>query len=108
MNRRNFCWMLCVLLFAPSRPLAAATPTATVIDVHNMHCAACARKIAGKLYGVPGVVAVRTNVEANTATITPQERKQPSPKALWEAVEKAGFKPLRLAGPYGTFVSRPK
>jgi copper chaperone CopZ len=79
-----------------------------VIEVDDMHCANCARKIASKLYGVPGVVAVRTSVTANTATITPQQQRQPSPKALWEAVEKAGFKPVKLQGPQGVFVSKPR
>jgi copper chaperone CopZ len=109
MNRRRFCqWLLGTLSTAAvSQQLLAAPPVTTVIEVHNMHCADCARRIARKLYAVPGVVGVRTNVAANTATISPQQRKQPSPKAMWEAVEKAGFKPLRLEGPYGTFVSKP-
>jgi copper chaperone CopZ len=76
--------------------------------VDDMHCAACAKKIAAKLYGVPGVIDVVTSVPDNTATITPQRLKQPSPRALWEAVEKAGFKPLKLEGPQGTFASKPR
>jgi copper chaperone CopZ len=107
MNRRQFVVATLVSAAAASRqPLLAASP-GTVIEVHNMHCNDCARKIASKLYGVPGVVAVRTNVKANLAIITPQQQRRPSPKAMWEAVEKAGFKPIKLVGPQGEFTSKP-
>jgi copper chaperone CopZ len=109
MNRRSFIqWnLLAVATLANGQTLEAASP-ATVIEVDNMHCANCARKIARKLYSVPGVVGVRTNVAANTATITPQQQRQPSPKALWEAVESAGFKPIKLHGPHGEFTTKPQ
>jgi Cu+-exporting ATPase len=107
MNRRTFA-RCAVAFLTTAASLRAASPATTLIEVHNMHCAACARKIAGKLYAVPGVVAVRTDVAANTATITPQQQRQPSPKAMWEAVEKAGFKPIKLEGPAGTFSSKPR
>jgi copper chaperone CopZ len=107
MNRRRFVLgTLGSAITLGAWPVLAASP-GTVIEVHNMHCNDCARKIASKLYGVPGVVAVRTNVKANVAIITPQQQRRPSPKALWEAVEKAGFKPVKLVGPEGEFTSKP-
>ena len=87
--------------------LWAAAPVHTTIQVHNMHCASCAKKIASKLYAVPGVIGVKTSVAANTAWVTPQRQRQPSPRALWEAVEKAGFKPARIDGPAGAFTAKP-
>jgi len=78
------------------------------IYVDNMHCKTCAKKIARKLYAVPGVVAVHADVKQNVAVITPQNGKDPAPKAIWEAVESAKFKPVKLIGPYGTFQSKPK
>ena|SRR5687768_7615194 len=105
MKRRAF--LLTLAALASGRPLLAASPS-TVIQIEDMHCANCARKIASKLYGVPGVVEVRTNVAADTATVLPQQRRQPSPKAMWEAVEKAGFKPVKLEGPQGAFTSKPR
>ena len=102
--------VLCTLVIAlaiASQTLAAS-PAVTTILVDNMHCTACAKKIAAKLYGVPGVIDVATSVSDNTATVTPQRLKQPSPRGLWEAVEKAGFKPLKLEGPQGTFASKPR
>jgi len=86
----------------------AAQTQVTSIRVTDMHCSNCARKIAGKLVAVPGVLNVRTSVLSHTATITPQQSKAPSPKAIWEAVEKAGFKPVKLEGPAGVFTEKPK
>jgi len=80
----------------------------TAILVKDMHCTDCAKKIARKLYSVKGVKGVRAVVKTNTATVTPETGKQPSPKALWEAVEAAGFKPVKLAGPLGTYKEKPK
>lgn len=79
----------------------------SVITVDDMHCSACARKIARKLYAVPGVVLVETDVKADRARVTPQKGRQPSPRALWEAVKKAGFKPIKLEGPAGVFTGEP-
>ena len=88
--------------------LPAASPQFTAIHVNDMHCSKCAKKIAGKLYAVSGVVEVRASVKDNTAYVIPQQNKLLSPKSLWEAVEAAGFKPLKLAGPSGVFTSKPK
>jgi Cu+-exporting ATPase len=73
-----------------------------------MHCAGCAKKIANALATVPGVAAVQTDLPTETAIVAPHEQKAPSPRALWEAVEKAGFQPVKLQGPAGTFTSKPK
>lgn len=82
--------------------------TQTQIVVKDMHCAACAKKIARKLYAVKGVKGVRAVMKTHTATVTPETGKQPSPRALWKAVEKAGFKPVKLVGPLGEFKKTPK
>ena len=81
---------------------------ATAIFVDDMHCKACAKKIARKLYAVPGVVAVHADVSKNLALVTPQKNKDPSPRALWEAIEAAKFKPVKLVGPYGTYQKKPQ
>ena len=80
----------------------------THILVKDMHCADCAKKIARKLYSVKGVKGVRAVVKTNTATVTPEKDKQPSPLAMWEAVEQAGFTPIKLVGPAGEFKGKPK
>jgi copper chaperone CopZ len=79
----------------------------TTIKVTDMHCMTCAKKIAAHLYAVPGVVRVHADLEMNLAYVVPQRDKNPSPKAIWEAVEKAGFQPVAMQGPSGTFAQRP-
>lgn len=88
----------------------AAAPSAptTTIHVKNMHCGHCAQKIARKLYTVASVKKVKTDVKQGTAVITPEATRQPSPKALWEAVEKAGFKPVKLTTPEASFEEKPE
>jgi copper chaperone CopZ len=78
------------------------------IYVGDMHCAHCAKKIAGKLYRVKGVVKVKTDLKKNLAIVTPQAKKQVDSKAAWAAVRSAGFKPTKLVGPQGTFVADQK
>ena len=80
----------------------------TAIYITNMHCPTCAKKIAGKLYRVKGVMKVKTDVKKNLAIITPQSKKQVDVKAAWAAVQAAGFKPAKLVGPQGTYVAQEK
>jgi copper chaperone CopZ len=89
------------------KPLKLATGE-VAIYVGDMHCATCAKKIAGKLYRLKGVVKVRTDVKANLAVVTPQKKKQIDAKAAWAAVQSAGFSPSKLIGPQGTFVPNEK
>ena len=76
----------------------------TAIYVGDMHCGHCAKKIAGKLYAVKGVVKVRTDVKADVAVVTPQKKKKLDPAALWAAAAKSGFPATKLIGPSGTYV----
>jgi copper chaperone CopZ len=86
----------------------ATTPvTYTTIHVHDMHCGECAKKIARKLYVVPGVVEVRADVPKNIAYVVPQQGKALSPRTLWESVESAGFRVAKLVGPHGEYSSKP-
>jgi len=89
-------------------PALAQKPAAqpTVIKVSDMHCAACAQKISRKLYAVPGVVQVKTNLKQHAAVVTPEKTRQPDPVAIWEAVEAAGFAPTEISGPAGKFASK--
>lgn len=100
--------------FADAPPQAAKQPELKLakneiaIYVGDMHCAHCAKKIAGKLYRVKGVVKVKTDVKKNLAIVTPQEKKRVDSKAAWAAVRSAGFKPTKLIGPEGSFVADQK
>ena len=98
--------LLVCLAFATTA--SAASPSYTTMVVTNMHCSACAKKIAGKLYAIPQVKEVRADVKKNTAYVVPHPGKQVSPKAMWEAVEAAGFKLVRMQGPVGVFTVKPR
>ena len=87
---------------------AVSPITYTTIHVHDMHCADCAKQIARKLYALPGVVEVRADVNKNIAYVVPQKDKSLSSRAMWEAVESAGFKVARLESPQGTFTTKPR
>jgi len=110
MNRRTACTLLAAasasLLLA--QPVLADPPKPTSIAIKDMHCTVCAKTISDRLKTVVGVQGVKTDVKTGTAVITPHAAKNPSPKALWEAVERAGFKPVKLNGPNGSFSAKPK
>ncbi len=107
MSRRTFVAALTAVSLSWS-VAQAADPPVTAIYVKDMHCQTCAKKIASKLYTVPGVVKVTTDLKKGLAIIVPQKSKNPSPKAIWEAVEAATFEPVKIAGPLGTFTEKPK
>ena len=96
------------LMLVGSQQLQAASPVPyTTIHVHNMHCGECAKKIARKLYALPGVVEVRADVNNNIAYVVPQKEKTLSAKSMWEAVEAAGFQVAKLEGPQGAYTTKP-
>ena len=107
MNGKTFALSLLSLFIAASAALAEQ-PTHSVITVEKMHCAGCAKKIAARLYTVRGVKEVRVDVKKKTLFVLPQTGATVSPRAMWEAVEKAKDRPIRLAGPSGTFTSKPR
>lgn len=86
---------------------AAPRVAATVITVEGMHCSMCAKKISGKLATVAGVETVSAQVEAGRMIVVPKAQLTPAPRALWEAVEKAGYRPVKLEGPSGAFTAKP-
>lgn len=86
-----------------------ATPTMkTTITLEVLSCEGCARNVVAKLFEIHGVANVKTDLKTKSATVTPKSEVSLSPRQLWEAVEKAGKKPIKLQGPSGTFTSKPK
>jgi Cu+-exporting ATPase len=86
----------------------AAESASTTVTVEGMHCPGCAKKIAARLNEVSGVASVKADVAASTLTVGAKVGQTPSPRSMWEAVEKAGYKPVKLDGPGGTFTARPR
>lgn len=86
---------------------AAPRIAPTVITVEGMHCSMCAKKISGNLATVAGVETVSAQVEAGRMIVVSKAQQIPAPRALWDAVEKAGYRPVKLEGPSGTFTAKP-
>jgi Cu+-exporting ATPase len=108
-SKASFVLSLAVALFAFAAAAGAAdSKTVTTIDVKGMHCPSCAKKIVTGLQKIAGVQAAQTDVEQGTLSVTPKDKQAPSPRALWEAVEQAGYTPTKLQGPSGIFTSKPK
>ena len=80
----------------------------TAIYVTDLHCDNCAKKLASKLYAVPGVVQVKANVPKDVAFVIHQKTKDPQPLALWEATETAGFQVVKLQSPTVVLTEKPQ
>ncbi len=89
-------------------PAAKPAANATVIAVEDMECPTCAKKIVAKLSAVAGVAKAEADLKGSRVVVTPKDKAAPSARAMWEAVEKAGFKPARLEGPAGKFTAAPR
>lgn len=105
--------ILLIVACAGAGSLATAqqpTPPAvyTVIQVEEMHCDGCAKRIGSKLQATPGVKAIQYDVEKKLLWVHPNPGVTLSPKALWEAVERGNDRPLILQGPSGTFKTKPQ
>ena len=105
---RSLLTVTTALLLGLGGPAVAADPAPTTLTIPSMDCPNCAKKVAAKLSEVPGVAKVETDPDTGTVKVTPQPKAVLSPKALWEAAEKAKYKPTKLQGPGGTFEAKPK
>ncbi|QDS97755.1 heavy-metal-associated domain-containing protein [Adhaeretor mobilis] len=83
-------------------------PSQTAVYVESIHCAHCAKKIVRKVITLKGVQGISTDVKGNFAIITAQKKKQVKADDLWKAFQSAGYQPLKLIGPEGTFAADKK
>lgn len=88
-------------------PLAKVDAKAIKLMVDDMTCAGCAKTVSKALTAVAGVDTATVDLKAKTVTVVPKADKTPSAKEMWEAVEKAGYKPTKLEGPSGKFEAKP-
>jgi copper chaperone CopZ len=97
----------CCAADQPAQP--AKTDAATSkIAVDGMSCAGCAKTVGKAVSAVEGVESAVADVKTKTLTVVAKKGATPSPKAMWEAVEKAGYKPTRIEGAAGTFEKKPE
>ena len=103
-----FCFVLLAFIATTVTVQAADQTKNTTIVVKGMHCQSCANKIIAALQKVPGVAAANADAKRGLAAAAPTDMQQlPSPRAQWEAIERAGFTPVALYGPYGAFKQKP-
>jgi Cu+-exporting ATPase len=93
---------------AASATSTEAKTQTTMITVEDLDCPSCAKKITAKLILVDGVEKASADIEKSCMIVTAKDKAKPSAKAMWAAVEKAGFKPTKLEGPAGKFTEAPK
>jgi copper chaperone CopZ len=109
MGRRSILFGIgCMALLFVVSMAHAAEPAATTISIKGMQCAGCAGHVAESLQAIPGVAKAHADATKATAVVTAKSKMSPSPRALWEAVEKAGYTPVKLVSPAGTFTSKPQ
>lgn len=104
----NLMVALATVYFLVSGVTAWAAEPQTTITVGDLECLGCAKKCTTQLNAVAGVAKVEANVETKTIKVTPKSRAVLSPRAMWEAVEKAGKTPTKIQGPSGTFAAKPQ
>lgn len=80
----------------------------TVVSIKGMHCVSCAKKVTERLQSVTNAITVKTDAEKEEAVVVAVEGKSVSSKAIWEAVEATGYKPVEVKGPDGIFKTKPK
>jgi len=79
----------------------------TSLYVSNMHCEGCAKRLRTKLYKLPNVLKVTTNVQSGVAIITPTTGKSVTVKKVWDAAEAEKFKVVKIADNSGTHNKKP-
>ncbi|MEM7316039.1 MAG: heavy-metal-associated domain-containing protein [Planctomycetota bacterium] len=92
----------------PVPSVKPAKPTTnTTIYIKNMHCEGCAKRLRTRLYKLPGVVKVTTNVKLGTAVVVPAAKKPVKTEQLWDATIAERFAIKKVTTPKGTFLKRP-
>lgn len=66
------------------------------------------KKVCTEIERQTGVAKTQTDMKTKTVYVLAKDGAVPSPKSLWEAVEKADEVPTKLVGPSGTFTAKPK
>lgn len=72
-----------------------------VIEIEGMHCSHCAKAVEDELLAVSGVKKAKADAEKKNAVVSLSENVLD--EALFKAVEKAGFKPIKAEVKKGLF-----
>lgn len=85
-----------------------ATPVTTKVELEELDCMGCAKKIAKEIHKVAGVAEVRVDLKAKTMFVVHKPSQTPSPRAVWEAIEQADHTPVKMETPTTTHTKKPK
>ena len=100
MNRRSILGGIASTAWLMAASIAhAADPALITTSVKKMRCTACASHGSESLQAIPGVAKAQADTTKAVAVVTARANTNPLPKALWEAVEKAGYSPVKFVGP---------
>ena len=80
---------------------------AAILVTKNMCCAHESVPAIKELSRVPGIGRVTADHEKRTLLISPKPGVAPSPRAIWEAAERAKIEPIQLATPGGVYKGKP-
>ncbi|MCE9565949.1 MAG: heavy-metal-associated domain-containing protein [Planctomycetes bacterium] len=109
---KNVCGLLAlaagVVLGGVAGGQSPAKEAWTAISIPEMHCASCAKKVCTEVEKQTGVAKTQIDMKSKTIFVLAKDGAGPSPKSLWEAVEKADEVPTKLVGPSGTFTKKPQ
>lgn len=110
--RNGFACCVAVTVLSVLASLSAAQPPQqaiwTKVGLTELHCNGCMKKLATQLGGVSGVGEVRGDLATKTIFVRHKPGMNPSPRAMWEAVEKADHSIIQMQGPAGTFTAKPR
>jgi hypothetical protein len=100
--------VIAVVAVTVSAARAEEGKTTTKIVIQEKLCCCCVQKIRSEVEKVPEAGSLNADMKDNAVLVTSKGPTEPSPGALWEAVEKAGKTPTKLICPAGVFDSKPK
>lgn len=99
---------LALVVLAGLASARGPAPAFTRVTLTELHCMGCAKKISKQVTAVAGVAEMRVDLKAKTIWAIHKPGMTPSPKALWEAIERGDHKPTLMEGPQGKFTSKPQ
>ena len=83
-------------------------PPLTKVELKELHCLNCAKKIATEVHKVDGVAEMRVDLKQKLVFVVHKSGQTPSAKKLWEAIEEADHEPVKMETPTATHQKKPE
>ena len=83
-------------------------PPLTKVELKDLHCMHCAKKIATEVHKVDGVAEMRVDLKQKLVYVVHKSGQTPSAKKLWEAIEEADHEPVKMETPTATHQKKPE